>query len=211
MTAAHCTSDGDGQAHPAFLFVVKVADHNLAEDDDISRFIAVKRVIQHPNYDAATTNFDFSILELETPIDFINSDYEKPICIPEGNDDYNGKTGIIAGWGYTEEDGEVLPDLLMHASVPIISNEMCLEDYLYGISPYMICAGYEMGGTDSCQGDSGGPLLVKNEGNHELVGFTHFREGCARPGKPGVYARITSVRDWIYQVIGSSSTTCARN
>ena len=40
-------------------------------------------------------------------------------------------------------------------------------------------------------GNAGGALRV--------VGATSYGEGCARPGKPGVYARVgdTLLREWI--------------
>ena len=36
----------------------------------------------------------------------------------------------------------------------------------------------------------------------KVVGATSFGEGCARPGKPGVYARVgrTELREWIRSV-----------
>jgi secreted trypsin-like serine protease len=63
----------------------------------------------------------------------------------------------------------------------------------------MICAGFPQGGTDTCQGDSGGPLFGAGP---KVVGSTSFGEGCARPNKPGVYARVgdTTLREWIRSV-----------
>lgn len=67
----------------------------------------------------------------------------------------------------------------------------------------MICAGFEEGGKDSCYGDSGGPLLVENDGNPRLVGLVLFGGYyCADPQYPGVYGRVSSVRDWIQTVTG---------
>ena len=55
------------------------------------------------------------------------------------------------------------------------------------------------GGVDTCQGDSGGPMFGSAAGVRRVVGATSFGEGCARPGKPGVYARVgdTTLREWI--------------
>ena len=61
-------------------------------------------------------------------------------------------------------------------------------------------AGFEQGGVDTCQGDSGGPLYGRTSaGALKVVGATSFGEGCARAGKPGVYARVadTTLREWI--------------
>ncbi|XP_078611054.1 tryptase-like [Branchiostoma floridae x Branchiostoma japonicum] len=96
-----------------------------------------------------------------------------------------------------------LPDHLQEADVPIVSDSDCSGAY----APLLdltseICAGYMAGGIDSCQGDSGGPLVCESAaGTYYLHGLTSWGDGCAWPGKPGVYARVTAFVDWIRTTI----------
>jgi trypsin len=84
--------------------------------------------------------------------------------------------------------------------VPVTTDAYCAGAYDDFDVKTMLCAGYAQGGVDTCQGDSGGPLFGRNAaGDLKVVGATSFGEGCARPGKPGVYARVAddTLRRWI--------------
>ena len=83
-----------------------------------------------------------------------------------------------------------------------MTNENCAKTE-YGsfkITSNMVCAGYPSGGSDTCQGDSGGPLVVQKSPTDDsaiVYGVVSWGIGCARPGYPGVYTRVTKYVDWI--------------
>lgn len=51
------------------------------------------------------------------------------------------------------------------------------------------------------QGDSGGPLVSKNGSVWVQGGVVSFGRGCAEPGIPGVYARVSEYQAWINSFI----------
>jgi len=117
---------------------------------------------------------------------------EEPLWAP-------GVTETIVGYGATSEGGST-PDRLQEANVPIVSDASCAMAYSSFENRTMLCAGFPEGKVDSCQGDSGGPLFGRRaDGSLVVVGSTSQGEGCARPGKPGIYARVgdTDLREWI--------------
>ena len=71
---------------------------------------------------------------------------------------------------------------------------LCPEGYeaACDISNDKICAGlYPQGGKSPCFGDSGGPLVCNVNNKAVITGVVSYGDGCARPGKPGVYARVS--------------------
>ncbi|XP_065560139.1 testisin-like isoform X1 [Artemia franciscana] len=114
--------------------------------------------------------------------------------------------GIIAGWGWLDEQGTVKTTVLQQLEIPVIGPDECREWYKSGgypaeISDNLICAGIPEGGKDACLGDSGGPLVLEKHGRFELAGVIAGGQGCARPGLPGVYVNIEKFLPWIRSMI----------
>ena len=59
------------------------------------------------------------------------------------------------------------------------------------------------GGRDSCQDDSGGPLSTAQGGAARPIGIVSWGEGCAKAGKPGVYARVAVLNTWIEKCVAN--------
>ena len=89
--------------------------------------------------------------------------------------------------------------------MPMVSDPDCDSAYPGRIDQgSMVCAGFPEGGTDTCQGDSGGPMLVPGPGGvWRQAGVTSWGDGCAQPGKYGVYARVAGdkLRAWVAAVV----------
>ena len=81
--------------------------------------------------------------------------------------------------------------------MPVVSQSACRSAYGSSIHDSMVCAGLREGGKDSCQGDSGGPMVCESGGKYYLEGVVSWGQGCAAPGKYGVYARVRYLRKWI--------------
>jgi secreted trypsin-like serine protease len=196
LTAGHCSSVdlgtvGTPATWPAQSIQVRVGSYR----DGDGELVPVKSVAGHRNY-LATKGYDISILKLAR-----NS--TKPPVRVAGAAERSiwsaGSIATVAGWGLTEEDGDA-PDTLQEADIPITTDAYCAGAYSNFDPTTMVCAGYPEGGVDTCQGDSGGPMFGRAaDGGLRVVGATSFGDGCARPGKPGVYARVadTTLREWI--------------
>jgi len=207
ITAAHCTQ---AVKDYSIDYDVLLGAHCLSSSADSEKRIKPQKYIQHPQYDDWTMDNDISIIVLKTAVNFETSEI-RPICLPPKDaGDFIGKKAIVSGWGATEE-GKAGPDCLHDVAVPIITNTKC-DNYNSDttITSNMICAGYDKGEKDSCQGDSGGPLFYDSGCGNEQLGVVSFGYGCARPKKPGVYARVTEYIDWIKKTLGSYPTYSCR-
>jgi secreted trypsin-like serine protease len=166
---------------------------------------SVSQVVVHPDY-LLTSGYDISLVRLS------QSSTMAPTQVAGAGERSIWTAGTleaIVGWGATEEGGN-LPDNLQEARVPITTDAYCAGAYSDFDPRTMVCAGFPQGGVDTCQGDSGGPMFGKTStGVLRVVGTTSFGEGCARPGRPGVYGRVAddTLRPWIAQTTGSGVST----
>jgi len=197
LTASHCSSilagtpvnvpiGKQGAEIRVALGSVRANDQN----DTTAERPAVKRVIVHPKASSldGSFRFDVALLELATP------SRQTPVkVVGKGEEGLfsPGKPAQIAGFGATQEGGEASTQM-RETEVPIVTDAAAQAAYPGSFNNVdQIGAGLPQGGRDSCQGDSGGPLLVPAAGaTLRLAGATSYGEGCARPNRPGIYARL---------------------
>lgn len=207
LTAAHCV---DGALPSSIAVAVGVTDLMNTRP---GRIFYVDRIIIHTNYNPITFDCDLALLHLTQPIDFSGRVYSAaPVGLVSPADsaagvDAPGVMATITGWGNTSAIGNQYPNILQVASVPITT----VHQYPPGaVTSNMLAAGYPQGGFDSCQGDSGGPLVVTNSAGVILqAGITSWGYGCAQPGYPGLYTRVSMFYDWISAIAGLNVATMA--
>nr|XP_033811914.1 transmembrane protease serine 9 [Geotrypetes seraphini] len=202
VSAAHCFNDF---LDPA-VWVAYLGTTALSGTDSSTVRANIKEIIKHPSYNVDTADYDVAVLQLESPLTF--NKYLRPICLPSATHTFPvGKKCIISGWGYLREDNLVKPEVLQKATVALLDQMLCRGLYNNAVTERMVCAGYLEGKIDSCQGDSGGPLVCEEpSGRFFLTGIVSWGIGCAEARRPGVYVRVTKVRNWILDVISSSAT-----
>ena len=215
LSAGHCSSiTGAAVATPASWppQLINVRIGGVTQSDGESR--TVSRVVMHPDY-LLTSGYDISLLQLSSTSTMAPTQVagagERSIW-PVGQP---GKSQIPS----LSFIGASPPDTLQEAQVPVTTDAYCGNAYGEFDAATMLCAGFPEGGVDTCQGDSGGPMFGRTSaGALRVVGTTSFGEGCARPGKPGVYGRVgdDTLRPWIAAnaaggVSTATSTTVAKN
>jgi len=177
VTAAHCVA---GKT-PADLVVVAGRED---KESGAGVIAPVREIWMHPEFKDVRSGSDVALLTLETRLPYESL----PLVGADEVEAYAaGQQGLILGWGRTAADGQP-SRYLLQATVPVMADAECVKSYPAYLAASMTCAGVPQGGVDSCQGDSGGPFIVAGR----LVGITSWGEGCAAPGKPGVYTRLST-------------------
>ncbi|HEU4658099.1 MAG TPA: serine protease [Capillimicrobium sp.] len=196
LTAGHCGSLTGAAVATPIAWPTPLIDVRIGSiTPGAGEHVPVRRALIPPEH-LATSGHDITLLELSRP----SIQAPAPVAGPSETALWApGTLETIVGFGVTEEGGDA-PDVLQEAEVPIVADPDCEAAYPDEFDETMICAGYPEGGVDTCQGDSGGPMFGRTAtGALRVVGATSFGEGCARPGRYGVYARVADdpLRSWI--------------
>ncbi|GGK06211.1 trypsin [Pilimelia anulata] len=173
LTAEHCTDDRKVVRVDAHIGKVRWADAQGAGQ--------VRRGTKYKT-GGGTNKGDWAVVKLDTP--YTGSTY--PALPRDAGADERGPFRAM-GWGLTKENGSVSP-VLLEVDLPHVPAARCQP------TPAVeICAGdYDKGGVDTCQGDSGGPLVARDGAGWVQVGITSWGVGCARPGEPGHYTKVSA-------------------
>nr|XP_046255324.1 suppressor of tumorigenicity 14 protein homolog isoform X2 [Scatophagus argus] len=200
LSASHCFVTSSPANSIASNWLTYSGMQDQYKQEDVQRR-QVKRIISHPDYNQMTYDYDIALLELSEPLQFTNT--IQPICLPSSSHVFPaGMSCWVTGWGALREGGQKA-QLLQKASVKIINDTVCNTVTEGQVTSRMLCSGFLAGGVDACQGDSGGPLVCFEEsGKWFQAGIVSWGEGCARRNKPGVYTRVTKLREWIQKEIG---------
>jgi trypsin len=199
LTAAHCVDQWLAGAAAAGRERLVIGRTDMTGTDGEIRYPAAIRI--DPSWDSATESDDVALITLDAPVPGVVVP-----AMPGSGDHSHEQPGVGAlamGWGSTQAAGPsdfspgVYPDDLRQVQLPVLGDSQCkaVLDGVHNPAVYpkvMLCAGGD-GRHDACTGDSGGPLLTPiAAGRWELVGITSWGNGCAVPGVPGVFTRLSS-------------------
>nr|CAI5862571.1 unnamed protein product [Callosobruchus analis] len=189
LTAAHCVT---GETKNSIT--IRVGSSYRDKDGEV---LSITKIFIHPDFDAVTYNYDISIIQLSSPLDF--GPGVRKVGLPsEGTTIPDGLAASATGWGKLYDEGP-LADVLQEVDLPTITKSSCEKYYEGHLTDTMFCAGFDQGGKDTCVGDSGGPLVVSGI----LIGITSWGGVCAAPKTPGVYTNVPTLIKYINSIISA--------
>ncbi|CAB9527051.1 Plasminogen (Fragment) [Seminavis robusta] len=187
LTAAHCFNN----APVALNWPVYVGGNGTSES---GTEMYAEAGYRHPLYNPSNIQaYDFAVLQLPqqvTGIEFmsLNTDRDYPV---------NGQELTVMGFGLLNETDTIVdaPNDMHEVTVPMIGD--CVPYYTSDRinEEIVFCAGdMPGGGKDACLGDSGGPIV---DAYGTQVGLVSWGIGCAQEYRPGVYARVSAISQWL--------------
>ncbi|MGK2932785.1 MAG: trypsin-like serine protease [Solirubrobacterales bacterium] len=198
ITAAHCLRDQNGFFAGIQAFTGRTFTGTGGEQLNLSNGYV-------PNsYQPPAFGNDYAFISLTSA----SSRTQMKIAGPDETALWKaGRVGVATGYGNIVQGGAESPRL-REVGMPFIADSVCGGPDIYFTTfqqQVMMCAGDLAGGKSTCQGDSGGPLLARSDNGYRLVGVTSFADGCAKPNRPTVFARVAD------PALGAIIATSVRN
>ncbi|MGA1344649.1 MAG: trypsin-like serine protease [Ilumatobacteraceae bacterium] len=212
LTAAHCMFDRGRALIPAEVeALVGVGVLSGASSADRLR---IDRIVVHPEWDdSSSLAAEIAVLGLASRVS-VDGDVVYLAVVPSRSSGAawpeRGAGLLVAGWGCrstlvsgAECANDQYADALHAVEVTDLTGPGASDcGRASDFDPAtMICAGDLAGGIDSCVGDSGGGLVDERR-TPIVAGIVSFGEGCALPGYPGVYTRVSAYVEWITATSG---------
>ncbi|XP_044743820.1 proproteinase E-like [Chrysoperla carnea] len=198
LTAAHCIHNDVFNLPIPYLWTAVLGDWDREIEENTELRVPIDNIIIHDlfhNY-----QHDIAMMRLSRPANISGKSRIRSVCLPPRRPIFDASTKCVAtGWGRTTPTGDLVPRL-QEAVIPIHSNKLCREKYGNSVTIRSghLCAGQLDGSTGTCIGDSGGPLQCSfGDGRWQLMGITSFGSGCAQPGFPDIYTRLSHYLPWI--------------
>ncbi|XP_070489969.1 uncharacterized protein [Chironomus tepperi] len=204
LTAAHCIQDKQEKIPKSpGQFLILLGIHDLKTSIEIGRIpYAIQKVNIHPDWNPLTVSFDADIAVLVIERDITFNEYIQPICMPKSNIN-DIKTGLIVGYGKSEDEKKIHENIPKIINTPIHTNEHCFLNNLnlVKISSERTFCGGSGTGVGACRGDSGNGLYVTDGNAYYLRGIVSSsiiggRYGCD-VDTYAVFTDVTKYVDWI--------------
>jgi len=214
-SAAHCIQDKQARkATSAGEFLVQLGVYDLNKIAEVGRVTyAVETVNVHPDWNTQTEPYDYDIAVLVLDNEVICNKIIQPICIPNSNVAAI-KTGIVVGFGRSEDETKVHENIPKMLQTPIHSNADCFFDYpsLLALSSRRTFCGGTGTGIGVCKGDSGSGLIVSDGSAYYIRGIVSSsliggRYGC----DVDAYAVFTDMTMYIQWIDGISTSRFKRS
>lgn len=220
VTAAHCvTGLGNVDGKPVDVFTqrrIRMGTQNLTAG---GATFAIEKVVVHVGYSEKLPKDDIALIKVvdtgqitkliaSGALAEIPMQANVPNAPPLRNDPLR-----VTGWGWqgARKKGTMArldtggrpqrnPAQLKQATQFKADEAKCaaIAEYKGIASAKTMCVALGPKNDDSCQGDSGGPLTrAAPSGARILVGIVSTGVGCANPGYPGLYTRVSAYQTWI--------------
>jgi len=207
LTAGHCVDVGSSGVQYIITFF---GISEIAQPLNLNPYRAASTYVIHSNYQVGGVFNDIAVIKQQVPFDFGPNSF--PVCLPKSDMCLTEKYKVKAtGWGKLVEGGsspskmqEIEQYIEKYGDCDWFMSNAFGNPFGHYLTLHEICAGGRMlpGDNvwkDTCQGDSGGPLSYMDGNNvGTVMGVVSWGIGCARPGYPGMYTRVTNYLDWIY-------------